>query len=285
MPESPLTPPASKRTESSSKDSHELFKLHVLFFCVQSAVTSLLPWRWCWWSSSAWKPSSSSPSQPLCSALRCTPSVTTRRWGHQLTLFLSEGYVCVCLCVCNEACVCVSGDRASEEWEADVGASDSLGRTEVCVWRSAVSDVDQPLRRTQATNISPQAHLEGRSRVLRLTRHQSNCAQWSEWQQTTIRVQLGLPSFYQEEVSEPQKPGSDSAAVPWNKMLGLISNTWPLTLLQEGEHRPYWKSYRSNTIRLSGCRRRCWMYVVRLWLQFSDSDFEVWKFFFLNVAH
>lgn len=80
----------------------------------------------------------------------------------------------------------VSGDRASEEREADVGASDSLGRAEVCVWRSAVTDVDQPLRWTQTANLSPQTHLEGRGRVLCLTTCLSNTTQWRDSNQTAV---------------------------------------------------------------------------------------------------
>lgn len=55
-------------------------------------------------------------------------------------------------------CVCLSGDRAPEEREADVGASDSLGRAEVGVWRSAIFALDEPLCWTQTTNLSPQTH-------------------------------------------------------------------------------------------------------------------------------
>lgn len=71
-------------------------------------------------------------------------------------------------------------DRASEEREADVGASDSLGGAEDGVWRAAVAAVDQPLRWTQTTVPSPEAHLEGRGGVLRLTSCHSNAAQRSE---------------------------------------------------------------------------------------------------------
>lgn len=63
-------------------------------------------------------------------------------------------------------CLYLSGDRASEEREADVGASDSLGGASVCVWRSTLSAVDESLRRTQTTVLVTQTHLEGRARVL-----------------------------------------------------------------------------------------------------------------------
>uniref|UniRef100_A0A8P4G4N8 Palmitoyltransferase n=1 Tax=Dicentrarchus labrax TaxID=13489 RepID=A0A8P4G4N8_DICLA len=90
------------------------------------------------------------------------------------------------------------GDRASEEREANVGASDSLGRAEVGVRGSAVPDVDQPLCWTQTADLSPQTQLEGRGRVLRLTSRHSNTAQrWNRnhsgsasWCWWTCRVQF-----------------------------------------------------------------------------------------------
>uniref|UniRef100_A0A3Q1I531 Palmitoyltransferase n=1 Tax=Anabas testudineus TaxID=64144 RepID=A0A3Q1I531_ANATE len=73
--------------------------------------------------------------------------------------------------ICNDetaVSVCLSGDRASEEREADLGAPDSLGRAEVGVWRSAIFALDEPICWTQTANLGPQTHLEGWSRVLRL---------------------------------------------------------------------------------------------------------------------
>lgn len=68
----------------------------------------------------------------------------------------------------DNSSVCPSGNRASEEPEAHLGAGHSLGRAELGVRRSALSVLDQPLRWTQTTNRRPQTQLEGRSRVLRL---------------------------------------------------------------------------------------------------------------------
>lgn len=155
--------------------------------------------------------------------------------------------------VCNEVvCLCVSGDRASEEWEADVGASDSLGGAEVSVWRSTLAAVDQPLRWTQTTNPAPQTHLEGRCWVLGLTSCGSTTAQWR-------RRTCMSPAGFAERCIEPQWLFSEPEKTrfrlgcsaqkqdAWSPSL----NAWPLlTFLGEIE--------RSNLVRLTA-GRCCWM--------------------------